>query len=48
MCLSSNLIMCCRLAASENHKETLLAEVNNLREEMEVLRRETTWAPYSP
>ena len=29
-----------KLAASENHKETLLAQVDNLRQEMEVLQRE--------
>eukprot|EP00964_Phaeocystis_antarctica_P033272 scaffold18890_cov60-Phaeocystis_antarctica.AAC.5 len=34
-----------KLAASENHKETLLAEVNNLKEEMEVLQREGAKKP---
>ena len=34
-----------KLAASENHKETLLAEVNNLKEEMEVLQRESAQKP---
>ena len=34
-----------KLAASENHKETLLAQVNNLKEEMEVLQREGAKKP---